>query len=97
MGAGKEQKVGSGSLSGAASSAGDAPLSTQDLFPGAPWGPGARRGGGEGPIDAIFAFHQALRKELDYLCNESRRLGECCEDRLRDFSGRFHFLWGLYR
>ncbi|CAI5989915.1 unnamed protein product [Closterium sp. NIES-64] len=49
------------------------------------------------PIDAIFHFHQALRKDLEYLSAESARLATCNDDAARDFSGRFHFLWGLYR
>ncbi|CAI5534729.1 unnamed protein product, partial [Closterium sp. Naga37s-1] len=49
------------------------------------------------PIDAIFHFHQALRKDLEYLSAESARLATCDDDAARDFSGRFHFLWGLYR
>ncbi|CAI5980652.1 unnamed protein product [Closterium sp. NIES-65] len=49
------------------------------------------------PIDAIFHFHQALRKDLEYLSAESARLATCDDDATRDFSSRFHFLWGLYR
>ncbi|KAL6969877.1 hypothetical protein U1Q18_029591 [Sarracenia purpurea var. burkii] len=51
----------------------------------------------ERPIDNIFKFHKAIRKDLEYLDFESGKLGECDEIFLRQFSGRFRLLWGLYR
>ncbi|CAM6094029.1 unnamed protein product [Calypogeia fissa] len=61
------------------------------------WG---NSGGGYGPakpIDHIFQFHKAIRKDLEYLDTESAHLANCTEEFLRQFSGRFHFLSGLYR
>lgn len=52
---------------------------------------------GPKPIDHIFQFHKAIRKDLEYLDIESAKLADCDEDFLRQFQGRFHFLWGLYR
>ncbi|KAG5521546.1 hypothetical protein RHGRI_033946 [Rhododendron griersonianum] len=49
------------------------------------------------PIDNIFKFHKAIRKDLEYLDVESGKLGDCDETFLRQFSGRFRLLWGLYR
>ncbi|ERN04022.1 zinc finger protein BRUTUS [Amborella trichopoda] len=49
------------------------------------------------PIDHIFQFHKAIRKDLEYLDVESGRLADCNEAFLRHFSGRFRLLWGLYR
>lgn len=49
------------------------------------------------PIDHIFQFHKAIRKDLEYLDVESVRLTDCDETFLRQFSGRFCLLWGLYR
>ncbi|XP_020264959.1 zinc finger protein BRUTUS [Asparagus officinalis] len=49
------------------------------------------------PIDNIFKFHKAIRKDLEYLDVESGRLIDCDESFLRQFSGRFRLLWGLYR
>ncbi|KAH9306204.1 hypothetical protein KI387_010608, partial [Taxus chinensis] len=49
------------------------------------------------PIDHIFQFHKAIRKDLEYLDVESARLTDCDETFLRHFSGRFRLLWGLYR
>ncbi|KAH9607907.1 hypothetical protein KSS87_022262 [Heliosperma pusillum] len=49
------------------------------------------------PIDNIFKFHKAIRKDLEYLDAESGKLNECDETFLRQFSGRFRLLWGLYR
>lgn len=49
------------------------------------------------PIDHIFQFHKAIRKDLEYLDVESGRLADCDDEFLRQFSGRFQFLWGLYR
>ncbi|CAI0553175.1 unnamed protein product [Linum tenue] len=50
------------------------------------------------PIDNIFKFHKAIRKDLEYLDVES---GKLCDDTseplLRQFTGRFRLLWGLYR
>ncbi|XP_051146044.1 zinc finger protein BRUTUS-like [Andrographis paniculata] len=49
------------------------------------------------PIDNIFKFHKAIRKDLEFLDVESGKLGECNETFLRQFTGRFRLLWGLYR
>ncbi|KAG0495088.1 hypothetical protein HPP92_006082 [Vanilla planifolia] len=49
------------------------------------------------PIDNIFKFHKAIRKDLEYIDFESGKLLNCDEDFLRQFSGRFRLLWGLYR
>ncbi|KAH9605249.1 hypothetical protein KSS87_002437, partial [Heliosperma pusillum] len=49
------------------------------------------------PIDNIFKFHKAIRKDLEFLDAESRKLNQCDEAFLRQFSGRFRLLWGLYR
>lgn len=54
-------------------------------------------GWGNRPIDNIFKFHKAIRKDLEYLDVESGKLNECTETFLRQFSGRFRLLWGLYR
>ncbi|KAF3339714.1 RING finger protein C2F3.16 [Carex littledalei] len=49
------------------------------------------------PIDTIFKFHKAIRKDLEYLDVESGKLIDCDEDFLQQFIGRFRLLWGLYR
>ncbi|KAL2558992.1 zinc finger protein-related [Forsythia ovata] len=49
------------------------------------------------PIDNIFKFHKAIRKDLEFLDVESGKLNNCDETFLRQFCGRFHLLWGLYR
>ncbi|XP_057996262.1 zinc finger protein BRUTUS isoform X2 [Hevea brasiliensis] len=49
------------------------------------------------PIDNIFKFHKAIRKDLEYLDVESGKLNDCNETLLRRFTGRFRLLWGLYR
>ncbi|KAI5056021.1 hypothetical protein GOP47_0029542 [Adiantum capillus-veneris] len=49
------------------------------------------------PIDTIFQFHKAIRKDLKYLDEESTRLMSCDVGFLRQFTGRFQLLWGLYR
>ncbi|URD72184.1 CHY zinc finger [Musa troglodytarum] len=51
------------------------------------------------PIDTIFKFHKAIRKDLEYLDMESEKLIGCddYEAFLRNFSGRFCLLWGLYK
>ncbi|PKA59692.1 RING finger and CHY zinc finger domain-containing protein 1 [Apostasia shenzhenica] len=49
------------------------------------------------PIDNIFKFHKAIQKDLEYLDDESRKIINCDESFLRQFSGRFRLLWGLYR
>ncbi|XP_010274617.1 PREDICTED: uncharacterized protein LOC104609887 [Nelumbo nucifera] len=49
------------------------------------------------PIDNIFKFHKAIQKDLEYLDVESGKLIGCDETFLRQFSGRFRLLWGLYR
>ncbi|KAG8366638.1 hypothetical protein BUALT_Bualt17G0100500 [Buddleja alternifolia] len=49
------------------------------------------------PIDNIFKFHKAIRKDLEFLDVESGKLSDCDERFLRQFTGRFRLLWGLYR
>ena len=49
------------------------------------------------PIDNIFTFHKAIRKDLEYLDNESVNLGDCNDTFFRQFCGRFYLLWGLYK
>lgn len=49
------------------------------------------------PIDNIFKFHKAIRKDLEYLDVESGKLDDCDETFIRKFTGRFRLLWGLYR
>ncbi|KAK4280791.1 hypothetical protein QN277_012367 [Acacia crassicarpa] len=51
----------------------------------------------ERPIDTIFKFHKAIRKDLEYLDIESGKLTHGDETILRQFTGRFLLLWGLYR
>ena len=48
------------------------------------------------PIDTIFQFHKAIRKDLEYLDDESAKLVGCNAEFLRQFNGRFRLLWGLY-
>ncbi|GMH27492.1 hypothetical protein Nepgr_029335 [Nepenthes gracilis] len=54
-------------------------------------------GSSTGPIDTIFKFHKAIRKDLEFLDVESEKLRDCDETFLRQFCGRFRLLWGLYR
>ncbi|KAK7314573.1 hypothetical protein VNO77_33099 [Canavalia gladiata] len=54
-------------------------------------------GSTERPIDTIFKFHKAIRKDLEYLDVESGKLCDGAETIIRQFSGRFRLLWGLYR
>ncbi|KQK05031.1 zinc finger protein BRUTUS [Brachypodium distachyon] len=49
------------------------------------------------PIDAIFKFHKAIRKDLEFLDVESGKLIDGDKSCLRQFVGRFRLLWGLYR
>ena len=49
------------------------------------------------PIDNIFKFHVAIRKDLEYLDIESGKLRGCDETFLWQFSGRFRLLQGLYK
>nr|KYP61562.1 putative RING finger protein C2F3.16 [Cajanus cajan] len=49
------------------------------------------------PIDTIFNFHKAIRKDLEYLDVESGKLSDGNETIVRQFNGRFRLLWGLYR
>ncbi|KAF7827794.1 zinc finger protein BRUTUS-like [Senna tora] len=49
------------------------------------------------PIDNIFKFHKAIGKDLEYIDVESVKLNDCDETFLRQFTGRFRLLWGLYR
>lgn len=57
----------------------------------------ANNGCASRPIDNIFKFHKAIRKDLEYLDVESGKLSDCNETFLRQFTGRFRLLWGLYR
>ncbi|KAK7291413.1 hypothetical protein RIF29_06540 [Crotalaria pallida] len=54
-------------------------------------------GSAERPIDTIFKFHKAIQKDLEYLDVESGKLSDGDETVIRQFSGRFRLLWGLYR
>ncbi|KAJ1405725.1 Zinc finger, RING-type [Sesbania bispinosa] len=54
-------------------------------------------GSAERPIDTIFKFHIAIRKDLEYLDVESGKLCDGDETIIRQFTGRFRLLWGLYR
>ncbi|KAH7295966.1 hypothetical protein KP509_26G001500 [Ceratopteris richardii] len=48
------------------------------------------------PIDCVFQFHRAIQKDLEFLDKESEKVGG--DDLfLRQFTGRFTLLWGLYR
>ncbi|KAG5009986.1 hypothetical protein JHK87_018501 [Glycine soja] len=49
------------------------------------------------PIDTIFKFHKVIRKDLEYLDVESRKLNDGDEKILWQFNGRFRLLWDLYR
>ncbi|KAJ8548283.1 hypothetical protein K7X08_030752 [Anisodus acutangulus] len=49
------------------------------------------------PIDNIFQFHKAIRKDLEFLDVESGKLTDCDETSLRKFCGRFRLLRGLYK
>ncbi|XP_065860744.1 zinc finger protein BRUTUS isoform X2 [Euphorbia lathyris] len=51
----------------------------------------------ERPIDTIFKFHKAIRKDLEYLDVESGKLNNCDNTFLQQFIGRFRLLWGLHR
>ncbi|WCJ21936.1 zinc finger protein-related [Euphorbia peplus] len=51
----------------------------------------------ERPIDTIFKFHKAIRKDLEYLDVESGKLNSCDSTFLQQFIGRFRLLWGLHR
>lgn len=54
-------------------------------------------GTSEQPIDVIFKVHKAIRRDLEYLDNESERLGDCDEMFLQQFIEIFCLLWRLYR
>mmetsp|Transcript_2364 Transcript_2364/g.8442 ORF Transcript_2364/g.8442 Transcript_2364/m.8442 type:complete len:773 (-) Transcript_2364:167-2485(-) len=53
------------------------------------------------PIDHIFTVHRAISAELEWLDAHStaleERTGRDGDEALRDFCGRFRFLWGMYR
>ncbi|BFG21102.1 hypothetical protein CerSpe_073750 [Prunus speciosa] len=51
----------------------------------------------EQPIDVVFQVHKAIRRDLEYLDNESQRLSNCDEIFLQQFIGCFCLLWGLYK
>ncbi|THG03241.1 hypothetical protein TEA_024179 [Camellia sinensis var. sinensis] len=48
------------------------------------------------PVDHIFFFHKALKKDLEYLVNVSAKLGENAGD-LMDFCRRFQLVRFLYQ
>ena len=48
------------------------------------------------PIDTIFQFHKAIRRDLVYLDEESGKIPEYGEAFLWEFAGRFKMLWVLY-
>ncbi|CAI8594892.1 unnamed protein product [Vicia faba] len=54
-------------------------------------------GSAERPIDTIFKFHKAIRIDLEYLDIESGKLCDGDGATIRQFTGRFRLLWGLYR
>lgn len=74
-----------------------APSLNSSLFGGGKDGQASDDGCSGRPIDTIFKFHIAIRKDLEYLDIESGKLGNCDETFLRQFIGRFRLLWGLYR
>ncbi|TXG46576.1 hypothetical protein EZV62_027922 [Acer yangbiense] len=45
----------------------------------------------------VSSLAPAIRKDLEYLDVESGKLNDCNETVLRQFTGRFRLLWGLYR
>lgn len=49
------------------------------------------------PIDSIFQFHKAIQKDLEFIDKESEKIADSDEEFLRQFTGRFMLLWGLYR
>ncbi|XP_078164190.1 zinc finger protein BRUTUS-like isoform X1 [Carex rostrata] len=49
------------------------------------------------PIDTIFKFHMAIRKDIEYLDIESAKLLDLDDAFVRQFFGRFRILWGLYK
>lgn len=63
------------------------------------WGKikGSTMTGGRAPIDHIFQFHRAIRRDLEYLDSASGQLLHCTDQFFSDFDGRFRFLWGIYR
>jgi hypothetical protein len=80
--------------------AGGLPLRSPGLGgPASFWGriKGGGATGGRAPIDHIFQFHRAIRKDLEYLDVASGRLLDCDDQFFSDFDGRFRFLWGIYR
>ncbi|KAI4331498.1 hypothetical protein MLD38_029683 [Melastoma candidum] len=74
-----------------------APSFNSSLFIWEAGSPSSSNGSIERPIDTIFKFHKAISKDLEFLDVESMKLGDCDEDFLRLFIGRFRLLWGLYR
>lgn len=51
----------------------------------------------QNPIDSIFQFHVAIRRDLEYLDVKSMQLLGCDDAFMWHFSGKFHFLRGLYK
>ncbi|GLT43494.1 hypothetical protein SLA2020_174370 [Shorea laevis] len=74
-----------------------APSLNSSLFSWEPDLSSAENGCVSRPIDNIFKFHKAIRKDLEYLDVESGKLNDCNESFLRQFTGRFRLLWGLYK
>ncbi|XP_073226109.1 zinc finger protein BRUTUS-like isoform X2 [Cicer arietinum] len=74
-----------------------APSLNSSLFIWEPASSSCDVGSAERPIDTIFKFHKAIRKDLEYLDVESGKLSDGDETTIRQFSGRFRLLWGLYR
>lgn len=98
----KRSNLGLSSLTGAKSFRSlsfnsSAPSLNSSLFVGGKDDHTSSDGSSGRPIDTIFKFHIAIRKDLEYLDIESGKLGNCDETFLRKFIGRFRLLWGLYR
>lgn len=51
----------------------------------------------EQPIDIMFKVHKAIRRDLEHLSSESKRIREGDEAFLHQFIGKFCLLWGLYK
>lgn len=56
-------------------------------------------GSDEQPIDIIYGFHKAIRRDLEYIDIESGKIGTDGGDEtfLQQFIGRFYLSWVLYR
>ncbi|XP_060675932.1 zinc finger protein BRUTUS isoform X2 [Ziziphus jujuba] len=52
----------------------------------------------EQPIDVIYIFHKAIRRDMEYIDIESGKIGtDGDETFLQQFIGRFYLSWVLYR